>query len=224
MSLFSLFSNKSPRPSDRLPEHSWFGRINASTQPTSSGNDRKSLRLNQRELLYSAVRDVMIRAGVLAASYRFKVLSLDAQGRQYLIMMDLLRDGIGEMKGLAEIESMIMQAAKVRHDLVVTGVYWRNELPEPITSRPAVQDPVALVGSPTSAIPALSGTRPTGERPPRGRIQSEQTVGNKKSSKEEGLASARKSRVTSPEFEDTRILAPTESGSPLSPTQYGDLN
>jgi hypothetical protein len=223
MSIFSLFSSKAPRPSVRLPEDSGSDE-SATTQPTSSGNDRKTLRLNQRELLYSTVRDVMIRAGVLAASYRFKVLSLDAQGRKYLIMMDLLRDGIGEMKGLAEIESMVMQAAKVRHDLVVTGVYWRNELPEPMRSRPAAQDSVALAGSPTPAIPAHSGASPIGEPTAWGRSQTEQPAGNKKSPKEEYLATVRKSRVASPAFEDTRILAPAESGSPLSPTQYGDLN
>ena len=128
MSFFSLFGNKTTRSSERLPEHLGLD-DDGSSQPTPSGSDRKSLRLTQRELLYSTVKDVMIRAGVLAASYRFKVLSLDAQGRQYLIMMDLLKEGIGELKGLVEIESQIVQAAKARHDLLVTGVYWRNELP-----------------------------------------------------------------------------------------------
>lgn len=226
MSFFSLFSNKTPRPSVRLPEYAGPDEGGA-TQPAASGSDRKSLRLNQRELLYSTVRDVMIRSGVLAASYRFKVLSLDAQGRQYLIMMDLLKDGIGEMKGLAEIESMMMQAAKVRHDLTVTGVYWRNELPEPMKSSSIVRDPVDAV-CPPSKMPIHAEINPAGERPSQNRNQSAKPEANStgpgKSPQTEGLATPRKSRASAPEFEDTRILAPAESSSPLSPTQYGDLN
>jgi hypothetical protein len=53
------------------------------------------------------------------------VLSLDARGRQFLVMIDLSSDsGIG-VTHLAEIEAMIAQSAKVRHDVLVTSVYWR---------------------------------------------------------------------------------------------------
>lgn len=204
MSFFSLFGHKTTRSSERLPEHLGLD-DDGSSQPTPSGSDRKSLRLTQRELLYSAVKDVMIRAGVLAASYRFKVLSLDAQGRQYLIMMDLLKEGIGELKSLAEIESQIMHAAKVRHDLIVTGVYWRNELPE--------------LSQNTTAAAKKAGSSALVEKTQRSK--------NKdlvKAAQAEPSTSGRKSPAASPEFEDTRIIAPNESGSPLSATQYGDLN
>ena len=130
MSFFGLFGNKAPRDPATLPSHSGIDN-SGNTQPTLPGGGRKSVRLGQRELLYGAVRDVMIRAGVLVASYRFKVLSLDAQGREYLIMMDLLKVDMGDLKRLGEIEAMIVQAAKVRHDLVVTGVYWRYEVHTP---------------------------------------------------------------------------------------------
>jgi hypothetical protein len=81
------------------------------------------------------------------ASYRFKVLSLDAQGRQYLIMMDLLKVEMGDMKRLGEIESMIVQVAKVRHDLVVTGVYWRNELHKTTVVAPQTPRPVGYAAA-----------------------------------------------------------------------------
>ncbi len=204
MSFFSLFGNKTTRSSERLPDHLGLDE-DGSSQPTPSGSDRKSLRLTHRERLYSAVKDVMIRSGVLAASYRFKVLSLDAQGRQYLIMMDLLKEGIGELKSLAEIESQIVQAAKVRHDLMVTGVYWRNEVPEPS------QNATVAPGKPGSSAAGESAQRSTNK-------------GSGKSAHAEPLTSGRKSPAVSPEFEDTRIIAPNESGSPLSATQYGDLN
>ncbi len=67
----------------------------------------------------------MIKAGVLSSTYKFKVLSLDSRGRQYLIMMDLARQYVGETARLAEIEGLIAQHAKTRHDILVTAVYWR---------------------------------------------------------------------------------------------------
>jgi hypothetical protein len=227
MSIFSLFGNKASRSSDRLPEQSALDDEGAS-QPTPSGSDRKSLRLTQRELLYGAVKDVMIRSGVLAASYRFKVLSLDSQGRQYLIMVDLLRHGIGELKDLAKIESLIVQAAKVRHDLVVTGVYWRNELPDLVRNLPSMPDHPALAGLSSSAERGGAPSSLNEKRPLRGKIESPQQHGNNKESGKsappERLTLGRKPRVSSPDFEDTRLIAPNESGSPLSATQYGDLN
>jgi hypothetical protein len=55
-------------------------------------------------MLYSVVREAMIKAGVLSSTYKFKVLSLDSRGRQYLIMMDLARQYAGETSQLAEIQ------------------------------------------------------------------------------------------------------------------------
>ena len=69
--------------------------------------------------------EAMARAGVLSASYKFKVLSLDARGRQFLVMVDLARDHGGETALLAELEASIAQGAKSRHDILVTAVYWR---------------------------------------------------------------------------------------------------
>ena len=87
--------------------------------------NRKSERMARRELLYTVVRESMMRAGVLSASYKFKVLSLDARGRQFLIMVDVARGHAGEPAAQAEIEAMIAQAAKSRYDILVTAVYWR---------------------------------------------------------------------------------------------------
>ncbi len=87
--------------------------------------NRKSERMARRELLYTVVREAMVRAGMLSASYKFKVLSLDARGRQFLVMMDLAREHGDETSRLAEIEALIAQSAKSRYDIVVTAVYWR---------------------------------------------------------------------------------------------------
>ena len=90
-----------------------------------SSAKRKSERAARRELLYAVVREAMVRAGVLSASYKFKVLSLDAEGRQFLVMVDLARGAGGDAANLAEIEALIAQSAKARHDMLVTAVYWR---------------------------------------------------------------------------------------------------
>lgn len=94
----------------------------------SSGNlnsERKNLRLERRELLYSVVRESMARVGILSSSYKYKVLSLDSHGRQYMIMMDLPVEMATEVLRLAEIETVVTQNAKNRHDIHVTAVYWR---------------------------------------------------------------------------------------------------
>ena len=117
MSFFSFFGYKSPRTVEAFPEQSVPDNTGNSL-PASPGGARKSVRLGQRELLYRAVRDVMIRAGVLVASYRFKVLSLDAQGRQYLIMMDLLKVEMKDMKRVAGekvSQSEVVSSRKKHH-------------------------------------------------------------------------------------------------------------
>lgn len=87
---------------------------------------RKSERMARRELLYSVVRESMARAGVLSSSYKFKVLSLDAAGRQFLVMIDLASSERMEADVLSEIESVVAQRAKARHELSVSAVYWRR--------------------------------------------------------------------------------------------------
>ena len=111
--------------------------------------NRKSERMARRELLYTVVREAMVRAGMLSSSYKFKVLSLDARGRQFLVMMDLAREHGDETSRLAEIEALIAQSAKSRYDIVVTAVYWR------------LNDHVA-VGLPQTRHPAA---RPSGPMP-----------------------------------------------------------
>ncbi len=135
MSLFSWLFPAAPKPVKPHPESSGLSRMEATRPVARSTKDgpvnnaqpanRKSERMARRELLYSVVRDAMTRAGVLSSAYKFKVLSLDARGRQFLVMVDLARDHGGETARLAEIEASIAQVAKSRHDILVTAVYWR---------------------------------------------------------------------------------------------------
>ena len=143
MSLFSWFSRK-PAPPKAKPRSAGAepsGLLNAdATVPLAPGRpgqpllqpvppehaaNRKNERMERRELLYTVVRGAMVRAGVRSASYKFKVLSLDQRGRQFLVMMDLAREYGGETARLSEIEALIAQTAKTRYDILVTAVYWR---------------------------------------------------------------------------------------------------
>jgi hypothetical protein len=165
MSMFSwLFPAK--KPAKALAESSGLSRMEP-TRPVQRRNqgaahehagnaqpaNRKGERMARRELLYTVVRESMMRAGVLSSSYKFKVLSLDGRGRQFLVMVDLARDHGAETSRLAEIEALIAQGAKSRHDIIVTAVYWRlNEhvaVGDP-SSRP--QHAVAQIDSQPAAL------------------------------------------------------------------------
>ena len=93
--------------------------------PTNLSEERKAKRQVRREQLYLAIRQAMTRSGVLAASFKFKVLSLDQRGDQFLVMMDVHPSlGLQEEK-LQQSEALVMQIAKAQFDMLVSAVYWR---------------------------------------------------------------------------------------------------
>ena len=175
MSLFSWFSRK-PAPPKPRPAGEPSGLLNAdATVPLTPGRqgkplveplppehaaNRKNERMERRELLYTVVRDAMVRAGVLSASYKFKVLSLDQRGRQFLVMMDLAREYGGETVRLSEIEALIAQTAKTRYDILVTAVYWR------INDHVAVGIPQKGVAPHGASLPLQPVAPPAVRRPP----------------------------------------------------------
>ena len=136
MSLFDWFSSRKKNEHHSYLPSSGLSRLE-STKPVkdlhqhASNNgraqpaNRKQERLERREVLYGVVRECMTRAGVLSSSYKFKVLSLDSRGHQFLVMVDLAYGGGADTNRLAEIEAMVAQSAKSRHDVIVSAVYWR---------------------------------------------------------------------------------------------------
>jgi len=91
MSLFSwMFPAKKPKAPPAMPAR-------------SASSTRKGERMARRELLYAVVRQAMTRAGVLSSGYKFKVLSLDAKGRQFMVMIDLARTYGREATRLSDI-------------------------------------------------------------------------------------------------------------------------
>ena len=198
--------------------------------------NRKIERLEHREFIYSVVRDSMIRAGVLAASYKFKVLSLDVHGLQYLIMMDLADQSVSDSTRLSEIEAMIAQAAKMRHNMTVTAVYWRvsEQVTAGLPQKQSVREPckVSILPVPRpSATPVAAIRQGPGYEP----LQEDEVAAFKRAlasvtpaaarwASGHVVTSGRRNPTPPADFEDTQRVDSNERVSPLSVTQYGDLN
>lgn len=219
-------------------------------KPVSGGSEhaanRKTERMARRELLYGVVRESMVRAGVLSQSYKFKVLSLDQRGRQFLVMMDLASEFGGETHRLAEIEVMIAQNAKARYDILVTSVYWRmNEhvavgVPSPRTSAPMPLEsqPTPLsAGSHHAAPPARFEPIEAAEVAAFKRALAASLPGAATIAATAAPAGAKAAAVASAAdrqlgprsytlltgYEDTEMPDPDVRSPALSATQYGDL-
>ncbi len=207
---------------------------------------RKARRHARREQLYVAVREAMTRAGVLAASYKFKVLSLDQRGDQFLVMMEVANALHRQSDRLGEIEAFIIHTAMARFEMVVTAVYWRSDARTAAVMDGAARAPLQT-SAPTSApvpLAPLTGaiSRPAPldmpVRKPASRyepIQEDEVTAFKRA-----LASASAAAPAAGDasgkirtglhsytlltgFEDTEM--PESAAVPaLSATQYGDLN
>lgn len=97
---------------------------------------RKEDRAAHRDLLHAVVREAMVGAGVLSADYKFKILSVDQEGLQFLVMVDLASGFGAEMGHLGALEAAIIQRARSQRGLQIMAVYWRLSGP-PGTFKPA---------------------------------------------------------------------------------------
>ena len=129
-------------------------------------DNRRAMRHARREQLYVAVREAMTRSGVLSATYKFKVLSLDQPGNEFLVMVDLSMDFDGITGQLGAIEALIVQHAKARFGITVPTVYWRMDASIPSAAvRPAPVRPVARPSAATPTAPAEAAAPTSAERP-----------------------------------------------------------
>ncbi|MBT0570327.1 hypothetical protein KIK84_08310 [Curvibacter sp. CHRR-16] len=233
----------------------WFGKkantATPTTQRTNAGlqadgaragavgadaNDplaRRAERYERREMLYGVVRETMARAGLISSSYKFKVLSLDSRGLDYLVMVDVGSAIMADHGRLYEMEQNIVQAAKNRHEMQVNAVYWRaNEhvLAQRITRTERVaQEPADSRKSTATDERAFADTTSLKPYDP---LHEDELLAFKKalaSIPAQGPLSAPGQIVqTGPrkpmpvrDFQDTVI--DERAMSPLSSTQWGDL-
>lgn len=252
MSLMSWLSSKKRNAS--APAHAGSQRKPArdGDNPASASARRKGERAARRELLYTVVREAMVRAGVLSASYKFKVLSLDTEGRQFLIMMDLAQSTGRDAGNLSEIEALIAQSAKARHNLLVTAVYWRindhvsvgradaRHSHRQVDSQPAPLDsqPVPLHSAPQPLVVVAAAARGPAYEP----IQADEVEAFKRAllagsrpaplsaTPEAGTPRADVGKAHGPRsftlltgYEDTELPESDPKAPILSGTQYGEL-
>ena len=243
MSLFNWFSGKSTPPAVASDKS---GASLVRDKPMALPSDksavdsghrsegRKLKRHARREQLYQAIRESFTHAGVLSATYRFKVLSLDQSGGEFMVMIDVEQSFDHRAEKLADIAAKIVQTAKNHHEIGVTSVYWRVALSAASSTDKAV--------APKVAQPAPTRSHDTSSSPPRKMpnfrydpIQDDEVAAFKQAL---AAASANSPQPTNAAgkarsnprsyalltgFEDTEMHE-SPSVPALSPTQYGDLN
>jgi hypothetical protein len=253
MSLLSWFKRKGPSSRTAEPDTSGFS-VPASERPSSTGgraeagNSKpaktdtakilKNERMERREWLYSVVREAMLHAGVLTASFKFKVLALDERGRQFLVMVDLAPALGGDTGRLSKIESQIIQTAKARYDLVITAVYWRTNDHVAVGLPRTAASPVAPVfaaetAKPSAPVPMADPVLGTPSKPGRFEpIQADEVAAFKRALAEasgqppapgEVVRSGPRSKPSDSGYEDTEMQPPDKRPDALSATQYGDI-
>jgi len=254
MSLFNWFSGKSgsskqaasgsthPQRNSKpgqAPEKSLPPAGKPIPGPDAQLVDRKVKRHARREQLYVAIRESMTRAGVLSASYKFKVLSLDQRGDQFLVMMDVASGLGGQADKLTEIETLLVNTAKSLFSIYVTAVYWRTD------NRPSavnvvnfgVSQPAALESQPMALEAAKTATKTAAKKP--GAQHFDPIHDDEMAAFKQALAASTAHHPATPDgtgksrsglrsftlitgFEDTEM--PESSTAPaLSATQYGEL-
>lgn len=217
----------------------------------STLSDLKQQRHDRREHLYGVIRSVMLRSEVLAANYKFKVLSLDTRGRQFLVMIDLMAEGALPADRWGPVEQLIAITAAQRHELQVKAVYWRLAINSTHQSVPqtaagaaaAVAPGIAEVaaGDESKAQDVVSPS-PLAAMKPKNRNGAFEPIGQEEvlafkqaistvaptdaAALEKGKVVTSGPKYTAPAltgYEDTQILEPDDAVSPLSRTQFGDL-
>ena len=240
MSLFSwLFSKSAPPASSSLPVDPARGTVPGSAPdhaPVDPLADLKHQRHERREHLYDVVRSVMLRSEVLASNYKFKVLSLDARGRQFLVMIDLLGEEVLAPGRWSAVEQLMAMTAAQRHDLQIKAVYWR--LASPAVGAVPVSAAASHAPANVAAAASVAQTSEaaTGRRHAYDPIDQDEVMAFKKaimlstppeeSHVESGqmVTSGPRKPAPPPGYEDTQLLEPDDAGSPLSRTQFGGLD
>lgn len=227
MSLFSWFGKKEPvKPTRQARPQNLVAETSSNHAVSDQAVLRRAERVERREQLYAVMREGMTRAGVLSSAYKFKVLSLDSRGGNYLIMVDLSSQASIDAQRMSEIEALIAQNAKLRHEILVAAVYWR--LSDHVTAGLTPKAPTQSAMHNRAAAPAVQAV------PPHETVDVNEMLAFKNafasgavdvplSASGEILKSKRRNPAPQPQFENTEVLE-GEERSPLSGTQYGELN
>lgn len=140
MSLLSWFSSDKPQDA-------------TSTMPVPDSRNpdlpSRNQRMAHRDQLFGVIREAMLNADIQPTGFRFKVLSLDGRGEEFLVMVDLSDPSGGDILNLSHVERAIEDIALLRHGIVVKAVYWRHQGVARPASPPADEpDTVMLITGP----------------------------------------------------------------------------
>ncbi|WP_342131291.1 hypothetical protein [Hydrogenophaga sp. OTU3427] len=189
-------------------------------------------RSTRREQLFALVRENMIRLGVLSSHYKFKVLTLDPAGEQFIVMVDWQASApTAEPSFEKSYEAGLQHLMEERRlGFKVKAVYWRGH----VTTAPA-----AAVQAATPVNPAPARTPPVAPKaaatppPATDHDVSEDEIQAFQAALREAGGGSRATRKPPPlspqdmpDFEptiNTDDKPGTEFGS-LSETQYGKLS
>ncbi len=163
--LFSkpLFKSPKATSSSKARRRSSEGRSNTPEDHAK----RKAERALHREYLHDIVRECMATVGVLSSHYKFKVLTVDRESTQFVVMIDMLNLVAPDREGLSNMETSIAHRAMSLRGMRVIAVYWR------MTDQASLLRPRGEV-----RIPAAQSMPPTQNAPPgRSRTQDASTSG-----------------------------------------------
>jgi hypothetical protein len=131
-------------------------------KPGAQASGLRHQRAARREQLFALVRENMIRMGVLSSHYKFKVLTLDPAGEQFIVMVDwqpgaLGADPVFEKQFEAGLQHLLVDR---QQGFKVKAVYWRGHvegatpagLPPARTTRPAPATAVAPAAPAAQAV------------------------------------------------------------------------
>lgn len=230
MSIFNLFSRHSQTPP--APEEKSRPAAGPKKSPQESEPDTRSEHAKARHLrrdqVFVAIREAMTRTGILSTNYKFKVLSEDPQGNDFMVMMSLTVVAGEPLPPLGEMETAIMETALVRFQIIVSAVYWRMT-----EVAPAVKfvPPVIAGRAAVQPAPAAQPTQPVKPKSPHETIAADEVIAFQQAllaasaqghSMPQEKSPPRRRSNQPKDFQDTEmvdsIVPPT-----LSKTQYGDL-
>ena len=234
MSLFDWLIPKSRPHAHVVPAALAKVPTRQATNGTAATSDArlKTQRQERRDRLYAVVREAMLRSEVLASRYKFKVLSLDTHGREFLVMVDLLDARAVSPGRFSVIEQLIISHADQQHGMSVKSVYWRvNEalVAAPPAPMPVVQAAVPVAASPLPRPGSAPVHVPVFEPIDQTEVFAfKKALGTTPSTDAETLGQVRTSgprhHSVMTGYEDTQLLdQPDEAASPLSRTQFGEL-
>lgn len=190
-------------------------------QPVSAAPaPAKQQRAANREQLFGVVRENMIRAGVLSSTYKFKVLTLDPTGQQFIVMVDW-QPGAARTDAASNLalEQGLQQLARERLGFRVKAVYWRHASAQATRAQPLV---------PASPMPAPAVAQAAAPADPHAVSDDELLAFRtalRSPSSTRPTVSADAGRGDPVDFQPTVITddAPSTDFGALSETQYGPL-